>query len=199
MKISSKNILLFLLLIISGCQQCILEHKASPKFGFDPQSKSIGSEEFFSLDIIVNEIESPFFGMSFQIEYDSSKIDLSCSASNIEDPLFGNNYLANFIKPENEKIIYSSISLFNGQDPISGSGNIAVCNGFSKSSGTAQITFIPNSFYFINEYGDELLNAVNLDSSYNANYNQLDSSAIIYEFEILDARIDIDQPGIIDN
>lgn len=199
MKLSSKNILLFLLLIVSGCQQCILEHRVSPKFGFDPQSKSISSEEFFSLDIIVNEIESPFFGMSFQIEYDSSKIELYCSANNIEDPLFGNNYLAEFIKPENDKIIYSSISLFNGQDPISGSGRIAICNGYTKSSGTAHINFIPNSFYFINEYGDELINAVNTDSTYHAIYGQLDSSAIIYDFEILDARIDIDHPGIIDN
>ena len=74
MKITKKNLLLFLLIIISGCQQCILETQLSPKLGFDPQSRAISTNDYFSLDIIVNEIESPFFGISFQNEQFNSNI-----------------------------------------------------------------------------------------------------------------------------
>ena len=198
MKITKKYILIFLLIIISSCQQCILETELSPKLGFDPQSKSLNSDDYFSLDIIINEIESPFFGMSFQIQYDTSKIELSCTANDLNDSFFGQSHLAQIIN-QDEGIIYSTLTLLNGQDPVSGSGNIAVCNGMAKTSGTAWIEFIPNSFYFINEFGDELLNAENTDSTYRSLYYQLDSTSIIYDFELLDARIDIDQPGIIDN
>jgi hypothetical protein len=198
MKITKKNLLLFLLIIISGCQQCILETQLSPKLGFDPQSRAISTNDYFSLDIIVNEIESPFFGISFQLQYDTSKIELNCEANDLNNPFFGQNHLTQIIN-QNAGVIQSAMTLYNGQDPVSGSGTIAVCNGMALSSGTSYIEFIPNSFYFINEFGDELLNAENTDSTYRELYYQLDSTSIIYDFELLDARIDIDHPEIIDN
>ena len=198
MIISNKNIILLFLIVISGCQQCILEHQADPKLGFNPQTIISSTNELFDVEIIINEIESPFFGMTFHLEYDSSKIDLTCKSDSLDNPFFGNNYLAQFINPDGNKI-YSSLTLYNGQDPVSGTGNIAECTGLAKSSGTAYIEFVPNSFYFIDEFGDEILNPINTDSVYKSMYSLMDSSSIIYNFEVLNARIDIDHPGIIDN
>tara|TARA_B100001029_G_scaffold172222_1_gene169767 strand:- start:180 stop:953 length:774 start_codon:yes stop_codon:yes gene_type:complete len=251
------NILMIFLVIISGCQQCLLEYQMNPQLGFSPQSRVVNSgngswdlnesytdkdyglktqtecdsingewyglpddslasafcgdgqysqgddftdlgEEFY-LDIIVEEFESPFFGMTFQLTFDPTKIDsFTCRSQGIENSFFGQNYLAQFINPDGNSI-YSSISLLNGQDPVAGSGTIARCTGYAKSAGTAKIEFVHNSFYFIDEFGDELLNPLNTDTTYRANYDELDSSLIIFDFELIDARIDIDHPGIIDN
>ena len=193
-KISKKHALIILLFIIGGCQQCILEHQPDPKFGFDPQAISLDSNEYFNLNIIINEIESPFFGVSFQTEYDPSLIEISCNGYNLIDPFFGENHLAMFHNTE-DGVIYSSVILINGQDPVSGSGNIASCNGFAKTTGTAWIDFRPESFYFIDYNGNELINPY----QNNENYFLIDSSLIIYDFELLNARIDINHPSIIDN
>ncbi|MAJ43905.1 MAG: hypothetical protein CMF96_04050 [Candidatus Marinimicrobia bacterium] len=198
MNLSKKNILLFLLLVISGCQQCIMEYQSNPILGFNPETIVSNSNETFEMEIIINEIESPFFGLAFQLEYDSSKIELNCNANTLDSPFFGENYLAQFINPDGNKI-HTTYTLLNGQDPVSGTGIIAECIGYSKSSGTAYIEFIPNSFYFIDEFGDELYNPVNTDSIYKNQYSTLDSASIIYNFEIINARIDIDHPGIIEN
>ena len=158
---------------------------------------------------MINEIESPFFGVSFQIEYDPSLIEISCNGYNLIDPFFGENHLAMFhnpnageficdgsplnntdcsflsdttdvngdpiiitadyllenptscnsgenfcaVNPDPEHgVIYSSVTLMNGQDPVSGSGNVASCNGFAKTTGTAWIDFRPESFYFIDQH-----------------------------------------------
>ncbi|MBC8198383.1 MAG: hypothetical protein H8E60_10920 [Candidatus Marinimicrobia bacterium] len=193
-RLLKKHALLILLILVGGCQQCILEYQSDPKLGFDPQAISLRSNEYFNLNIIINEIESPFFGVSFHIEYDTTLIELSCDGNNLTDPFFGENNLITFINPQNG-IIYSSLSLMNGQDPVSGSGNIASCNGYTKIPGTAWINFKPESFYFIDNNGNELVNSY----QNNDNYSQLDSSLIIFDFELLNARIDIDHPGIIDN
>ena len=238
-----KNIILFLLIIIGGCQQCILEYEANPKLGFNPQSKITNSGEYFHFDLMIDDFESSFFGLSFQLTYDSTLIDsFNCTSDNIENSFFGQNYLAQHINPgcnwddeigcydnyddnliddecanfvqifeDNDKKenclslkqnkIYSSISLINGQDPISGSGNIASCGGKinDDARGTAYIEFLPSSFYFIDEYGQELLNPINSDYDYSNIYSIMDSSSIIYDFEVINARLDINQPGIIDN
>ena len=105
-----------------------------------------------------------------------------------DNPFFGNNYLAQFINPDGNKI-YSSLTLYNGQDPVSGTGNIAECTVLAKSSGTAYIEFVPNSFYFIDEFGDEILNPINTDSVYKSMYSLMDSSSIIYNFEVLSLQL----------
>ena len=50
-KISKKHALIILLIIIGGCQQCILEHQSDPKFGFDPQAISLDSNDYFNLNL----------------------------------------------------------------------------------------------------------------------------------------------------
>ena len=197
MKITKKQILIILMIFIGGCQQCILENQLHPKIGFTPQAITLNTDDYFSIDIFIDEFESPFFGFSFRIEYDPNLVEFgSCNTGNLVDSFFGedDNYLAEFFIPQDGKI-YSSVTLKNGQDPKSGSGNIAVCNGIAKSDGIALINFIDTSFYFINEFGDELINPY----QNNNNYYQLDSNMIIYDFEIINARLDIGNHGIIDN
>ena len=57
-KITKKKILIILIIFIGGCQQCILENQLHPKIGFTPQAITLDTDDYFSMDIFIDEFES---------------------------------------------------------------------------------------------------------------------------------------------
>ena len=202
-----KKLMMIILLFAAGCQQCLLDSDSQPMIGFNPDSKfTLPNEENISMDINIENLKTGIFGFTFQFEYESSKLEMHfCEASEGSLAFFGESYISQiFIDPEtvpcetivtieddnqeNEcKKVYGTFVLENGQDLARGSGPIATCQFETIFSSTANINFIPEKFYFFNEYGIEI------PHSYSSDISEQDSiDASIVEFEIINGKVYID-------
>ena len=144
------------------------------------------------MDITVENFKTGIFGFTFQFEFDTSKLEIyNCFESVGDAAFFGESYIG--LLHNSENILYGSFVRQYGQDLVRGSGSIATCHFNTISAGTAWLRFIPEKFYFVDDEGIEL------PHSYLPDYfNQEFTDSSVIQFEIVDGRIDIDNPGIND-
>ncbi len=189
-KLSTHKILFYLLLLVGGCQQCLVESDPEPVIGFNPKAVTATNESIVSLDIKIENLSTGIFGFTFQVEFDTSKLEIeNCFKSVSNHAFFGESYLGLMVDTSN--VLYGSFVKQSGQDLAVGSGFVGTCILRTKAPGTARLNFNPERFYFIDDAG------VEIPHQYLSEFSDIESvDSTVIQFEIIDGRVDIDHPNI---
>lgn len=190
MKLSTHKMLFYLLLLVGGCQQCLVESDPEPVIGFNPKAVTATNESIVGIDIKIENLTTGIFGFTFQFDFDTSKLEIDNCFKNVSDnAFFGESYLGLMVDTSN--VLYGSFVKQNGQDLAVGSGYVGTCYFLTKAAGTARLNFKPEKFYFIDDAG------VEIPHQYLSEFSEIETNdSTVIQFEIIDARIDIDHPDI---
>jgi len=139
------------LILISGCSNDSTEpEEQQPVLFFSESSTTITVGEQTNLSLEIEDFTESVFGVSFQVQYDSSIISFNESSGLSSGDFFGQDAII-FVKDNNSNI-HITISQIQGQNVVSGSGvfNTFTFNGKSFGNCTIQITPEDLHFYDIN-------------------------------------------------
>lgn len=122
------------------------------KLEITPFEEQVSYNSTYNQIISLNDFEYPIFGISFRVRYDDSIISVNDSSDFNVGNYFGNNSIL-FAKADSSKI-FITISLTQGSDKKTGSGELCryVSTGFAV--GQTFITIQDDELYFYDEYGN---------------------------------------------
>lgn len=120
-----------------------------------PLDVQIGVNSTYNQIFSLKDFEYPIFGISFRVRYNNSIISFNDSTGFTIGNFFGNNSIA-FTKSEASKI-YVTITLTQGSDKITGSGELCrfICTG--ENTGQTYINIQNEEIIFYDENGSIIL------------------------------------------
>ncbi|MCH7732786.1 MAG: hypothetical protein IIB44_09780 [Candidatus Marinimicrobia bacterium] len=145
----------FSLVILTSCGKEPSRSKPEPTLSFSPQTLSINTGQQGEFTIQIEDLDSPVFGISMRIAYDSSIVSFSDSTGFSVGDFFGTDVVA--FTREEVSIIHLTVTLTQGQEEVSGSGGLGVLTFVGKSSGTSTVNITSSELYFYDSNGNEVI------------------------------------------
>ena len=142
-------------MILTSCGKEPSRSKPEPTLSFIPQTLSINTGQQGEFTIQIEDIDSPVFGISMRIVYDSSIVSFSDLTGFAAGNFFGADFI-DFVREEGS-IIHLTLTLTQGQEEESGSGGLGVLTLIGKSSGTSTVDITSSDLYFYNSNGNEVI------------------------------------------
>ena len=143
------------LVILTSCGKEPSRSKPEPTLSFSPETLSINSGQQGEFTIQIEDLDSPVFGISMRIAYDSSIVSFSDSTGFFLGDFFGTDVVA-FVREE-VSIIHLTVTLTQSQEEVSGSGGLGVLTFVGKSSGTSTVDITSSELYFYDSDGNEVI------------------------------------------
>ena len=143
----------FSLVILTSCGKEPSRSKPEPTLSFTPQTLSINTGQQGEFTIQIEDLDSPVFGISMRIAYDSSIVSFSDSTGFSVGDFFGTDVVA--FTREEVSIIHLTVTLTQGQEEVSGSGDIGRLTFVGKSTGNSTVEVITSELYFYDSEGNE--------------------------------------------
>ena len=149
-----KLIILSIVLILSCGDETTNPEETVPTLALDPDALSIDVGQEGGLTIQIEDFDVSIFGFSMRIAYDSTNVSFKKSAVFAEGDFFGSDIVA-FVEEESA-LIYLTITLHQGQQEVSGSGDLGELMFVGKSSGSGTVEIISSELIFYDSAGNEV-------------------------------------------
>ena len=150
-----KNIILILLtgLILTSCED---DEPTNPPstLSLSSSSSSITVGGSTSISVGLADLGTSVFGVSMQISYDTSFVEVDTTSGFVQGAYFGTNAISLFETVDNT--VHFSISAIGG-NMVSGNGKLCDFKVTGLSTGTSTFTIVPEEIYFIDDNGDAVI------------------------------------------
>lgn len=117
-----------------------------------PDSLTIEVGENGDLTLQIEDFDVSIFGISMRIAYDSSNVSFNKSAGFASGDFFGSNIVA-FVEDE-PPLIYLTVTLQQGQQDVSGTGDLGKLTFIGKSPGSGTVVIISFKLNFYDSDGN---------------------------------------------
>ncbi|MDP8229451.1 MAG: hypothetical protein P9M15_08370 [Candidatus Electryoneaceae bacterium] len=121
---------------------------------FTPDSINLAEDEQTNVTMAISELAESIFGLCLQMTYDSTVVKFSDTLDVEIGDFFGPNAIA-FIHSSNSTL-HLSITKIQGQEAVSGSGDICVFPITGKAVGDCRIQIVTDEARFYSSSGDEI-------------------------------------------
>jgi len=146
-------IFVFCLILISGCSNDSTEpEELQPALFFSQSYTSITVGGQANLSLEIQNLTESVFGVSFQMQYDSSIVSFNESSGMSSGDFFGQDAIV-FVK-DNDTNIHITIAQIQGQSEVSGSGIFSTFTFIGKLTGNCTIEIIPEDLHFYDVNGN---------------------------------------------
>ena len=150
-----KNIILILLtgLILTSCEDDEPTNPP-PTLSLSSSSSSITVGGSTTLSVELANMEASVFGVSMQISYYATVVEVDTTSGFVQGGYFGPNAISLFETVDDT--VHFSISAIQGDAMVNGTGTICVFEVTGLSSGTSPFTIVPEEIYFIDANGSKV-------------------------------------------
>ena len=125
-----------------------------PSFNLEPSFQSVGIDSEASLSIELQRLKEPIFGITMQVNYDSSILSFNDSTGFIAGEYFDNQEIV-FVNGEVSSI-YMGFSIQQGGIEVSGSGTLCTLIFTGESAGTSEIAISLSNIHYFDSNGNEI-------------------------------------------
>ena len=151
-----KNTVFILLtgLILTGCED---DEPTNPPpiLSLSSSSSSITVGDSTTISIELADLETSVFGVSMQISYNTSVVEVDTTSGFVQGAYFGTNAISLFEIVHDT--IHFSISAIHGDAMVNGTGKLCDFAVTGLSTGTSTFTIVPEEIYFIDDNGDAVI------------------------------------------
>ena len=123
-------------------------------FNLEPSFQTIGMESEASLNIELQRLKVPIFGITMQVNYDASILSFNDTTGFSAGEFFDNQEIV-FVNEE-ASTIYMGFSIQQGGSDVSGSGTICTLIFKGKSAGTSEIAISLSNIHYFDSNGNEI-------------------------------------------
>jgi hypothetical protein len=147
-------ILIILLMFVFACEKNSTGPEESEEFDFHIQLLTSQTEislgDDVQIDVRIEECTEPIFAVSLQLEFDNTILNFTESQN--ESEFFGDNCII-FVH-ETDGIVYTSASLIQDDEKVSGSGSLFSLTFTSVATGTSELNILLNEIKVYDEEGN---------------------------------------------
>ena len=141
------------IVLLLGCGDGLQEpEETMPTLALSPDTLSIMLGQEGDLTIQIEDFDVSIFGISMRIAYDSSNVSFNKSAGFASGDFFGSNIVA-FVEDE-PPLIYLTVTLQQGQQDVSGTGDLGKLTFIGKSPGSGTVVIISFKLNFYDSDGN---------------------------------------------
>jgi len=159
-----KNLLILIIAISLLACSTSTDSDNNPKIYLSPASANVSISEQTSLEIIIEDNQKSFFGISMQLSYDNTKLGFVDSTGFVAGAMFDQSAIS-FAKKNGSKI-HLSLTQLNGQASTSGSGTIGTLTFQATATGNSVIDFLEDDLIFYDSNGSEIkISDLNVESA----------------------------------
>jgi hypothetical protein len=138
------------LLCLFNCSKNSSEPEETPSLALSPVDATVLVGDTAKVKLFAYYIDQPVFGISLQIEYDSSKVEF-VQAQNDGEGFFTESPL--IFAQRTDSVVHLTISQFQGQPSGSGSGLLAELSFKGLSAGNCNIDILEEELCFYDSTG----------------------------------------------
>ena len=151
-----KNTVFILLtgLILTSCEEEVSTTPA-PVLSLSSSFSSITVGDSTTLSIELADMEISVSGVSMQISYDTSVVEVDIDTTR-KGTYFGNNAI--FLFETVNDTVHFSIFEIEGDNMVSGTGKICEFEIIGLNVGSSTFTIVSEELYFIDKNGNEIVN-----------------------------------------
>ncbi|MCH8305979.1 MAG: hypothetical protein IIB94_12730 [Candidatus Marinimicrobia bacterium] len=144
------------IVLLLGCGDGLQEpEETMPTLALSPDTLSIMLGQEGDLALQIEDFDVSIFGISMRIAYDSSNVSFNKSTGFASGDFFGSNIVA-FVEDE-PPLIYLTVTLQQGQQEVSGTGELGKLTFIGKSPGSGTIEIISSELIFFDSDGNEVI------------------------------------------
>jgi hypothetical protein len=146
-------ILIALSLVIISCENNTTEpYESNLYLQLSTSQTEVNTGDEVQIDVQITECSEPIFAISMQIEFDNTILNFTESQN--ESEFFGDNCIIFF--QGTEGIIYSSVSLMQNEEQVSGVGTLFSLTFASVAAGTSELNILLNEIKVYDEEGNTI-------------------------------------------
>ena len=147
------NLIIPLIILFISCGDETTEPEETvPTLALTPDALSIIVGQEGDLTLQIKDFDVSIFGISMRVAYDSSNVSFSKSTGFAAGDFFGSNIVA-FVGEESA-LIYLTVTLQQGQQDVSGTGNLGKLTFIGKSPGSSTVEIISSELNFYDSDGN---------------------------------------------
>lgn len=157
-------IILPVLMILTGCgDNSSKPETTEPALQISVDNSSIAVGETATVTLHLANITEEVFGMSFQVSYNNTVLDFADSSDVTAGDYFGTNIL--LFAHAAESAVHVTITRLQGQDGVSGDGDICNISFGADAAGTSTIGITDGSLNFYDADGNLIdITSLEIDS-----------------------------------
>ena len=144
--------ILFIGVILTSCEEEV--PTTIQMMSLSSSSSSITVDGTAIISLKITDLEISVFGVSMQISYDASVVEVDTTSGFEQGAYFGTNAISLFETVDDT--VHFSISAIGG-NMVSGNGKLCDFKVTGLSTGTSTFTIVPEEIYFIDDNGDAVI------------------------------------------
>jgi len=158
-----KIIILIVAISLFACSTST-ESDTDPKIYLTPASANVSIGGQTSVDIVIEDNQKSFFGISMQISYDNTKLSFIDSTGFVAGAMFDQSAIS--FAQKNGSTIHLSLTQLNGLASTSGSGTVGTLTFQAIAAGNSVIDFQEDDLIFYDSNGSEIkISALDVESA----------------------------------
>ena len=148
--------IILLTILFAGCgDDTTKPEETVPTFALTPDALSIIVGQEGDLALQIKDFDVSIFGISMRVAYDSSNVSFSKSTGFAAGDFFGSDIIA-FVQEESS-LIFLTVTLQQGQQEVSGTGDLGEITFTGKSPGSGTVEIISSELIFYDSDGNEVI------------------------------------------
>ena len=146
------KLIILLIILFVGCGT--EPEETVPTIALTPDALSIIVGQEGDLALQIKDFDVSIFGISMRVAYDSSNVSFSKSTGFAAGDFFGSDIVA-FVGEESA-LIYLTVTLQQGQQEITGTGDLGKLTFIGKSPGSGTVEIISSELNFYYSDGNKV-------------------------------------------
>jgi len=126
-----------------------------PTLLLSSSSSSITVGGSTSISVELAGLETFVFGVSMQISYETSVVEVDATSGFVQGTYFGTNAIS--LIETVDDTVHFSISAIHGDATVNGTGKLCDFEVTGLAVGTSTFTIVPEVIYFIDDNGDAVI------------------------------------------
>lgn len=131
------------------------EPDPKPRLYLSPGSSTVSIGEQVNLDLKIENNQKSIFGISLQMNFESSSLSFVDSSGFVAGNMFDDQTAISFVQTNGDNI-HLAISKLNGQVSTSGSGKIGTLTFSATSSANSDIVINQDELFFYDYHGTKI-------------------------------------------
>ena len=144
------KLIILLIILFVGCGT--EPEETVPTIALTPDALSIIVGQEGDLALQIKDFDVSIFGISMRVAYDSSNVSFSKSTGFAAGDFFGSDIIA-FVQEESS-LIFLTVTLQQGQQEVSGTGDLGKLTFIGKSPGSSTVEIISSELNFYDSDGN---------------------------------------------
>ena len=147
------KLIILLIILFVGCGT--EPEETVPTIALTPDALSIIVGQEGDLALQIKDFDVSIFGISMRVAYDSSNVSFSKSTGFAAGDFFGSDIIA-FVQEESS-LIFLTVTLQQGQQEVSGTGDLGKLTFIGKSPGSGTVEIISSELIFFDSDGNQII------------------------------------------